>query len=235
MDDGTRHRYNGSVTLTLMRMRTLLGIAVILVGLGFLLDQMNVAWADNLIGTWWPLLIIAVGTLSWRSNPRTWFGPLLIILVGIALLLETLDVMATSAWNYFWPVVIILVGGRMIMRKPWPGNQQETSTESSASVMFSGLDRKLTGPFTKGDASAWFGGVKLDFRDAQLQPNATLNVFAAFGGIDIVVPRSVRVVARVTPLFGGTEDKTQTDSNSSHTLVVTGTAMFGGVGIKNES
>lgn len=214
-------------------MRKFFGLVVILVGIGFLLQQFEVSWADNLIATWWPLLIIAIGLMSWRSNPRIWFGPAIIILVGLALLLDTLDFMTTSAWNYFWPIIIILVGGRMLMRKPWPGDQQETSSTPSANVMFSGLDRKLTGTFTKGDVSAWFGGVKLDFSSAQVQPNAVLNVFAAFGGIELVVPRNVKVVTKVTPLFGGAEDKSHPDTGATTTLVVSGTALFGGVSVKN--
>jgi hypothetical protein len=81
--------------------------------------------------------------------------------------------------------------------------------------------------------SAWFGGVKLDLRDAQFADQTTLNVSLGFGGLEVWVPKHVRIVTSVTPIMGGAEDKTQPDANATKTLTITGSALFGGVGVKN--
>lgn len=214
-------------------MRNIIGLVIVIFGVGLLLQQMNVGWADTLTATWWPILIIAVGVLSWRSNRHTWFGPLIITLVGFTLLLDQVGGLSHSAWNYFWPLIIVLVGARIVMGKAWTEPKQETTSTADASVIFSGVDRKINGPFEHANVSAWFGGIKLDLRNAQFADNASLEVFAGFGGVDVFVPSGVRVTTKVMPLFGGADDKTHPSDGATKTLHITGTAMFGGVSIKN--
>ena len=49
-----------------------------------------------------------------------------------------------------------------------------------------------------------FGGVTLDFSDANLYSGETIvNCLAVFGGIDIIVPADLEVDANGTGLFGG--------------------------------
>jgi len=213
-------------------MRFLLGCIIVLLGLGFLLQQLDVSWSDEILSLWWPILVIAVGGLAWRGNRRAWFGPFLIVLVGTALLLDQLNILRQSAWNYFWPAVIILFGGRILIGKSWEAPRTETGN-ADAAAFFGGVDRKVTARFERGDVSAWFGGVKLDLREADFSDQSTLNVSAGFGGVEVWVPKHVRVVSRLTPILGGSEDKSQADAGAPHTLTITGTAMFGGVTIRN--
>ena len=57
--------------------------------------------------------------------------------------------------------------------------------------------------------TAVFGGVTLDLRGAELDPaGASINATAAFGGVEILVPKGWRISVRSTPIFGGVEDKT---------------------------
>lgn len=213
-------------------MRNYFGLIIVLLGIAFLLQQLNVSWADNIINMWWPSVIILAGVLSWSGNRRQWFGPMIIVFVGLALLLDQLDVMTQSAWNFFWPLIIIFIGTKIFMGKSWEKKGAETGG-SSANATFSGVDRRVTGPFDRGNVSAWFGGVKLDLRDAQFADSTTLNVSAGFGGIEVWVPKSVRIVTKITPVMGGAEDKTHPDMNAGKTLTITGSAMFGGVTVRN--
>ncbi len=215
-------------------MRNYFGFVIILLGVGFLLQQFNISWADNVMGLWWPLSIIAVGLLAWRGNRRHVFGPMIIVLVGIIMLIDQTNLFNRSAWNIFWPIVIVLLGARVLFGKDFGhrGMQQETG-DADANVLFSGVDRKVTGTFDKGSISAWFGGAKLDLRDAQFADQATLNVSLGFGGLEVWVPKHVRIVTKVTPVLGGVEDKTQQDPQATKTLTITGSAMCGGVSVKN--
>ena len=63
---------------------------------------------------------------------------------------------------------------------------------------------------------------------------ATLDIFCAFGGVEIIAPRNLRVDVAGTPIFGGFSDKTRGgDGTHTHTLHITGSAIFGGVEVKD--
>lgn len=213
-------------------MRNVVGFAIVLLGVGFLLNQMGVTWADKVASSWWPLLIIGFGLVSLQKNPRGWFGPVIVVLVGVVLLISQLVESTRSLWAYFWPIIIILIGGRILLQKKWD-ERVTTAGNANAHVLFSGVDRKVTGKYENSEISAAFGGVKLDLREAEFGENQELNVFAAFGGVELLVPKTVRVVTHVSPLFGGVEDKTQSDAAATQTLNIKGTALFGGIEVKN--
>lgn len=80
-----------------------------------------------------------------------------------------------------------------------------------------------------------FGAAELDLRDALPSPDAQLDVFTAFGGVEITVPQGWQVNLSGLPLFGGFENATAKDTLSpdAPTLEVSATALFGGVEIKH--
>ena len=77
------------------------------------------------------------------------------------------------------------------------------------------------------------GGVSIDLRDASMEADeATINVSAVMGGVDIRVPRSWTVVNRVSAILGGVDDHTRpVDANKR--LIVEGSVLMGGLDIKN--
>ena len=85
--------------------------------------------------------------------------------------------------------------------------------------------------------TAIFGGITLDLRDARPAPEgASINATAAFGGIDIIVPKGWRLSVRSTPIFGGLDDKTdhsQSPADDAPLLHIDAVSVFGGVGIKH--
>ncbi|MFA5052058.1 MAG: DUF5668 domain-containing protein [Patescibacteria group bacterium] len=213
-------------------MRTLIGIVIVLVGLQLLLSSMDVANVPSL-GDWWPVILIAIGLISWKSNPRMFFWPVIMIGLGIIFLLENLNVLPGNAWNYVWPCIIIVIGVSIMTGRKWEHwGKHEGSGEHVASV-FSGREERVAGEFSKGSVSATFGGTKYDLRGATITDGAEVEAFASFGGIEILVPKDVSVRLKVTPIFGGSENKTNPDPNVKKTLTVTGTAMFGGIEVKN--
>ena len=86
--------------------------------------------------------------------------------------------------------------------------------------------------------SAVLGGIDLDLRHAIFTKNVTIDVKAILGGVDIIVPRNVKVVVNCTPILGSMEDKTiSPNPNSSGTvncptIYVNATCVLGGVEIK---
>lgn len=214
-------------------MKNFIGVVIILFGLGFLLQQFNVSWADNVISSWWPLVIIAVGVNAWRSNRQAFVGPLAIVGVGAILLIDNFHLFSTSAWNFFWPAVIIFIGLQIATGKFGGAKSKKGTSNPNSFAAFSGAEEKMSGLYEGGSSNVWFGGAKLDLRDADIKDGAVIQVWAAFGGIEIVVPKSVKVTTSILPLFGGTENKATPDSSATKTLHINGAAMFAGVGIKN--
>ncbi len=108
-----------------------------------------------------------------------------------------------------------------------------------AEVIFSGIKRRfISQEFEGGKATAVFGGVELDLRDADTKlDEVVLHVDAIFGGIDIRVPESWEVDPQITGILGGYDDKTVPPQVAGDRppplLVVKGSAIFGGVNIKN--
>jgi len=83
---------------------------------------------------------------------------------------------------------------------------------------------------------AMMGGAKIDLRDAKFAPGVTeIDVTVLMGGVEIVVPRGVRVETLGAAVMGGFEssagDATALDP-SQPVLRVTGLAIMGGVDVK---
>jgi predicted membrane protein len=221
--------------------RILLGLVVITVGVLFLLDSAGVLNAGDTIGHWWPLAIVALGLLQLAQRPSTLTGSLLLILAGGVLLLFTTDAVQGNAWGYIWPLAVIAAG--IVVLRHWRGaGRLPAGVDRDDTIVATGI---FGGPsvasasqqFHSASLTAIFGGVTLDLRTATPAPGgATITATAAFGGIDILVPRGWRITTSSTPLFAGVEDKTDTSTqldDDAPTLHVDALALFGGIEIKH--
>lgn len=211
------------------------GLAIVAVGAGFMLDALQVADFSQLVGTWWPLAIVLVGVVSFISNPRMFVWPAVIIAIGCLLQVRELGLIVFNVWSLIWPAIIIVFGFSMLFGRH---NKAGAPTDDNAVDIFAAFSgnnvRSTASNFTGGKVSSMFGGVELDLRDAHIKESATLDIFTAFGGIEMRVPEGWVVKVTGLPLFGGWEDKTTAPKNKqAPTLHIKGTCLFGGVEIKN--
>jgi len=147
-----------------------------------------------------------------------------------------------DVWRKIWPAVLIVLGAWIIFRPsrrrqdrfraaPAPGGDIDVT------AVFSGAKRRVEARnFKGGEATAVFGGVDLDLTGAGLEGGqATMEATAIFGGVDIIVPRDWKVVLDGTPILGGVSMKhaNPPESEVQSTLHVRGTAIFGGVTVKD--
>src|SRR5918996_106167 len=87
--------------------------------------------------------------------------------------------------------------------------------------------------FRGGSATAVFGGVTIDLRNARLHPEgAVLDVTAILGGAEILVPRGWRVTTSGTPILGGIENKAE--GGEGPELRIDALTVLGGTDIKHE-
>ena len=217
----------------------IVGLAIALAGVLFTLDNLHILRARDFL-IYWPVVLIAVGIVH-MTQAKAAAGSLgggILILIGAVLLGNRLGFIHANLWN-FWPLILVLVGGRIVWqtmdtnRALDPGDAGSTV---SAIAIMGGFERRITShEFRGGEITAFMGGGKLDLRDAMpAGGQAVINVFAMMGGFEIIVPETWRVISEVTPFMGGIEDKSRTSTNpNAPCLVIRGFVMMGGVTLKN--
>ena len=119
-----------------------------------------------------------------------------------------------------------------VAKRALPSRGGEESDELGLVAIFDGIELKNgASAFRGGSVLAWFGGVSLDLRDAELAPDAHLSVHALFGGVAIRVPPEWRVDSKVNVLAGGADVRAGAEGTEAPTLTVDGLALFGGIAI----
>ena len=219
------------------------GAVICAIGVVLLLDHLGVISADR-VWRFWPLLLVVAGVVNLTQCGKRAWGVAL-ILAGTLFQLDSLGIIRFR-WVDLWPLAIIFAGlmmmwGSIESRRLRTASSGDAQNTMNSNAIFGGVERRITArDFRGGRVSAVFGGVELDFRDADIEGDeAVLEVDAIFGGVEIRVPETWRVEARGQTLFGGYSDTSRVsvagDANGPKrkTLIITGTALFGGVEIKN--
>ncbi|WP_250447697.1 LiaI-LiaF-like domain-containing protein [Actinotalea sp. C106] len=211
-----------------------LGVLLVTAGVLALLGQAGVVDVSlgQLLGTWWPLVVIAVGLAALLTVPRAWAGPSAVVGLGVLLQLITLDLIELDFWEVLWPVVIILVGLSLLTRVGSRGTDDQTV---NAAVMWWGTQRRSASQdFQGGSLSAVMGGIDLDLRHAGIGSRAELSIFTLWGGVEVKVPPTWRVVIGGLPVLAGWEDKTAPpDDPDAPVLTIHVTAIMGGLEVRN--
>jgi len=220
--------------------RLIFGLAILAIGTILLLESLGVANADAL-WDYWPLFLVAIGVVKLNEARRTsaWISASLWVFVGAWWTLYNVGIVDLHILD-LWPILLI-VGGLSLMRRSWrPGRPRSESPvdadHSSGFAVFCGVRRQISSKnFENGDFSAIMGGCEVDMTQADISSGeATIDVVAIMGGIDIRVPRTWTIDDHVTAILGGFADRTdRSQADPNKRLVVRGTAMMGGVDIKN--
>lgn len=225
---------------TPLNARLFFGVAVLALGMLWTLDNLSLIDASEYL-RWWPALALAYGLMALAGigvRQQTVPGAFWTLLGGAALL-NTLGLIHVSIFD-LWPVFLIIAGGAIVGRA-WKGAPSVTSADEAGSTFntfaFMGAaERKvISQSLRQGELSAVMGGVVADLRSASpADGRAVVDVFAMWGGIEIIVPVGWRVVGEVTAILGGFDDSTVPPLDpAAPTLVVKGTAMMGGIEVKH--
>lgn len=197
-------------------------------------DSWHVFW-----GTFWAAGMVLAGLLTLLSSrspaPRVW--GLLLMTIGVSIGLGAYGVINISVWKIFWPVVLIAVG-LMVVFSIGSGNRKkyEKSTRDSSDnekvAIFYGEESRVKGDYAGGSATAIFGGVELDLRQAKIKDGAVIDIFTFCGGVSISLPDDVIVKNEVRGILGGSEDKTVSKSSAKKTIYLRGECVLGGLEVK---
>lgn len=217
----------------------IIGLLLLVAGSALLLDNFGVLESWYIIRLW-PIGLILMGLAMFLQAQRAagHFAGGFWMFVGLWLLLGNLRVLRLHVFD-LWPVPLVLIGGYLIYQAvQGPSASRDRSNESmfSALAVMAGINRKVTAvDFRGGEATAVMGGCKIDLRDATIASDeAAIDVFAFWGGIELLVPTGWVVVNRIVPVLGGADDKTSPSTDPSpKRLVLRGVCVMGGVEIKH--
>jgi hypothetical protein len=222
------------------------GVVLLVVGTWILLSNLDLI--EYQVWDFWPLLLVLLGvSIVWRAlagpGRRGSRG------VSAAWIAGDRGAGATPASGGPDPVTPGAApdggaGGAAAptWERPFAGQDRseprpaDAASTVSAFAMLGGVRRRsVSQDFRGGDLTAIMGGCELDLRQAAIAGGeAVLETFAFWGGIEIKVPQDWTVLVQGTPLLGSYDDKTlHAGGDGRQVLVVRGTAIMGGVEVKN--
>jgi hypothetical protein len=126
-----------------------------------------------------------------------------------------------------------MVTAAAFVKRAVPSRGDEESDELALVAVFDGIELKSRSrDFKGGSMLAWFGGISVDLREAELATGARLFVRTLFGGIAIETPPSWRVESSVKAFAGGVDARTPAqDDPDAPMLTLEGMALLGGVAV----
>jgi predicted membrane protein len=218
------------------------GLLIILVGLIFLLGKLGALDTHDIFHRYWPVILIVLGLWQLISSGfRNVFPGIPLLVLGAVFLGYRLDALPHDIWPYVWPALIIFVGLWIIFgsffRRRESGGPAIKTDDLDITAILGGMKRIIdTQSFKGGRATAIMGGLEIDFRQAGVDKGqASLELTAIMGGIDLRIPPDWRIILQGTPILGGLENKAVSvpENQAKATLYVQATAILGGIEVKN--
>ncbi len=223
--------------------RLVLGLLIMAAGLVLALDSLGLV-DGSVVFRLWPVALIAVGVVKWTTPPYRRSAALVWIVAGIGFLLVSFGRMSFGG---VWALVLFFAGANIVMRALRPAVPESPSTNAAFDMVafLGGAKAGRTSPdfgsgnpaqeFKGGRAMAVMGGCEVDLRRAAMADGgqAVVDVFVMWGGIEIKVPEDWEVVNHGNAFLGGIVNNARPLPGSRKRLIVTGTAIMGGVEIKN--
>jgi predicted membrane protein len=221
-----------------MNSRNVFAVIMIVLGIGFFLNQFELWNFGFIIGRWWPVILVVIGLYKISTDKSSILFGLIVFMIGGLLLAGNLHVLPFGFWGAFWPLLLVMIGISLFAKRPrkhTPNLSQIDDIEEIA--IMSGSEQIINSQnFSGGSATAVMGGIELNLRNAKLSPEgAFLDLTAIMGGIELRVPETWRLEITGTPLLGGLENQARLsfDREIEGTLRIKYTAIMGGIEIRN--
>jgi hypothetical protein len=220
------------------------GVILVAIGALFFLNNLHIVYVRDFL-RFWPGILIAIGVVKLVDSTEMGgkVGGGVLLGVGAILMAQTLGYLDGLSLRDMWPLILIAVGVVMLFQRglawriPYQDRTLNVGTLDEAAVFGGGKRNIVSENFRGGKLSAVFGGFELDLRKANMVgDSAVLHVDAVFGGVEIKIPETWSAVLRGTAVFGGYSDESRQpreDSPGYKRLFLEGSAVFGGVVVKN--
>lgn len=216
--------------------KILWGIVLIVVGVIFGLNALEITNINIFFDGWWCLFIIVPCFIDlFKDEDKT--GDIIGLVIGGALFLACQDFISFKMiFKLAIPFIIVMFGVSLLLKGfIVSGNSKKIENKKDTGEIYATFSgEKLNYAKEKFDGvnlNAIFGGIELDLRDAIIKEDVVINTTAVFGGVDIMVPDDVNVKVVSSSIFGGTSNKSK-NSEGKVTIYINTTCIFGGVEIK---
>lgn len=215
--------------------RNITGIIIAAVGVAFLLNALHIVALDTLATTYWPLAIVAAGVLILINSWRSWPVAAFLLALGGLYQLRVMHVIDVEPWPIVWPLILIFVGISVVFGRSYTGKRVSKAERDDVSAILAGATvNNSSKSFKQSNATAIMGGAQIDLRQADFSKQALVDVFAFWGGVEIIVPEHVVIRNQMSNIMAGTDDKThQKTTKDSPVLTIAGTIIMAGVSIRN--
>ncbi len=90
------------------------GLILIALGIGFLLDQLDIAEFSGIVRRYWPMILVLIGLPKLFRRESVWSG-LWLIAIGTWLQIADLHLFGLT-YRTSWPLLLIALGAGIILR-----------------------------------------------------------------------------------------------------------------------
>ena len=217
-----------------------LGFVLIFIGIILGLNAFGITSINIFFEGWWTLFII-IPSLIGLIEDKDKTPSLIFLILGIWLFLASRDLIEFGLLiKLLLPALLIAIGLLIVFKDVLNINNKEikklekNSNDNNYYAIFGSqkidFDKEKVNNI---DAKSFFGDIKLDLSNANIEKDIVIQTLSIFGGIDIYVPNNVKVKIKSLPFFGNVEDKTKKNNTEKEiTIYVDAICIFGGVEIK---
>lgn len=215
------------------------GIVFVILGIILGLNALEITNINIFFSGWWTLFIIVPSFIDlFNDHDKT--GSIIGLVIGITLLLAAQDLISYELiFKLCVPTILVIIGLSLIFKDLFQSNIKkafanfDSKNAPSHFVAFGGENFNYDNEEFKGcEMNAIFGGLKCDLKKAKIKDDVVIKATSIFGGIDLLVPDNVNIKVTAIPIFGGVSNKTITKENSTKTIYIKATCLFGGLEIR---
>jgi predicted membrane protein len=225
--------------------RLFIGLIILLIGAALLASNFGLfSYEIKRYFFRWEMILIGVGFFSILANENKAFGVIVLAVGGVFYARDFLH-FHYNFWELFFPAMLIVIGLVVIFHHKTHRNIRTFKKSLSSDDMLDeisilGGSEKIinSNNFQGGKMTSIFGGQKIILSRSKLAPGKNeLELFAVFGGFELIIPEDWKVNVNITPIFGGFSDKRLPNPNKDQgfdrELTIIGTVIFGGGEIKS--
>lgn len=215
--------------------RIMWGIVLVVIGVVYALNALEVTDIDIFFKGWWTLFIIVPSFISMITDKNKTVG-IIGFVIGLIFLLSARELIdLRMVWKLIVPLIIIVTGLSLIFKDTFNKAAREnikklknSGSLRSVSAVFSTQSDECNGQsFTGAQYSAVFGTVNSDLKGAYLERDSLIKVKSIFGSVNITVPDGVNVNVVSNTLFGGVSNRIPSNKANEITIYVEAFCLFG--------
>lgn len=215
------------------------GLVFVIFGVILGLNALEITNITIFFDGWWTLFIIVpcfIGLFKEKDKTGNAIG----LVIGACLLLACQDIIDFNLiWKLMVPAIFVIIGFSFIFKDSINKKVKKEieklnkKVDKEYSAIFGEQKLNFANEVLEStEFSAVFGSLKGNLEKAIINDDILLNVSAIFGGITLYVPEDVNVKISATPILGSVVDNRKNKKETTKTIYLRATCMFGSVDIK---